>query len=118
MATTKVNENWKVDTEKLLDVCQQDGSDEVEIVGYVELIERCFLAVNVTQVSNDGEYEDTRYLLVRDGNEGVELYVEVRNEDKRDQMLDQIISDHTNPDGEDDEIQDSAEAYSINPIPV
>jgi len=118
MTTTKLNYNWSVDTEELLTACQHNTSDEVEIVGYVELIERCFLAVNVTEVNSDGEYEDTRYLLVRDGLEGVDLWNEWSIEDKRDQMLDQIISDYSDTEDKSDEIQESAPAYSINSILV
>ena len=115
---TKLNENWEVNTEELLNECKRNESDEVEIVGYVELIDRCFLAVDVLIVNDDDEYESTRYLLVRDGSEGVDLWNEWSNQEKRDQMLDQIISDYSTSEDKSDEIQDSAEAYSINSIEV
>ena len=89
---TKLNQNWQVDDESLLDAC---NSDEVEIVGYIELDSRCFLAVDVDVVNEDYEIEDTRYLIVRDGSEGMDIWRDV-SQTERDNFFNDMVREYDN----------------------
>lgn len=111
---TKLNTSWIIDNESLLKEC---NTEECEIVGYCELPDRCFLAVDVPVYNEDDEDEGTRFLVVRDGLEGMDIWYEhyVSNQEKRDEVLDQMIRDYS--DTEEDAFE-SAPAYTINAITI
>ena len=114
---TKLNINWIIDDEALLKEC---NTEECEIVGYCELPDRCFLAVDVPVYNEDDEAEDTRFLIVRDGLEGMDIWYEhyVSNQEKRDEELDRIIRDYSDTENSSNEIEESAEAYTMNSITI
>ena len=88
---TKLNINWEVNDEELCEACQ---AEEVEIVGYIELDSRCFLAVDVDVVNEDYEIEETRYLIVRDGSEGMDVWRDLNSQTERDNFYNNMVREY------------------------